>query len=233
MPSQTCRSIAAWCGSYDRTAARCVTHSSIREFMREFGTPPASRLTFARVGATSRALPLSRSRRGTPECPGGGIGRRAGFRYLWPQGRGSSSLLLGTRRAGFRVGGRTDEPARAAAADRGALGTAGFALIRHRRRGAAVRSRLHWMLLDSGAVRVAEPTAGGWQVNQWLKKAVLLSFRLTDSAADGGAGRCAGVGQGAAEICRLGREPLPRGGFPRRAWRGGAPLGLYRARARC
>ena len=29
-------------------------------------------------------------------CPGGGIGRRAGFRYLWPQGRGSSSLLLGT-----------------------------------------------------------------------------------------------------------------------------------------
>src|SRR5262245_3434587 len=28
--------------------------------------------------------------------PGGGIGRRAGFRYQWPQGRGSSSLLLGT-----------------------------------------------------------------------------------------------------------------------------------------
>ena len=35
--------------------------------------------------------------------------------------------------------------------------------------------------LDSGAARVAEPTPGGWQVNQWLKKAVLLSFRLTDS----------------------------------------------------
>jgi 2,3,4,5-tetrahydropyridine-2-carboxylate N-succinyltransferase len=35
--------------------------------------------------------------------------------------------------------------------------------------------------LDSGAVRVAEPTKDGWQVNQWLKKAVLLSFRLTDS----------------------------------------------------
>ena len=29
-------------------------------------------------------------------CPGGGIGRRAGFRCQWPQGRGSSSLLLGT-----------------------------------------------------------------------------------------------------------------------------------------
>ncbi len=34
-------------------------------------------------------------------------------------------------------------------------------------------------LLDSGAVRVAEPDgAGGWRVNQWLKQAVLLSFRL-------------------------------------------------------
>ncbi|MET0371838.1 MAG: 2,3,4,5-tetrahydropyridine-2,6-dicarboxylate N-succinyltransferase [Sphingobium sp.] len=36
-------------------------------------------------------------------------------------------------------------------------------------------------LLDSGAARVAEPAAGGWQVNQWLKKAVLLSFRLNDN----------------------------------------------------
>ena len=30
-------------------------------------------------------------------CPGGGIGRRAGFRYQWLNGRGSSSLLLGTK----------------------------------------------------------------------------------------------------------------------------------------
>jgi 2,3,4,5-tetrahydropyridine-2,6-dicarboxylate N-succinyltransferase len=38
-------------------------------------------------------------------------------------------------------------------------------------------------LLDSGAARVAEPDgAGGWKVNQWLKKAVLLSFRLSDNA---------------------------------------------------
>ena len=35
--------------------------------------------------------------------------------------------------------------------------------------------------LDSGTVRVAERAAGGWHVNQWLKMAVLLSFRLTDS----------------------------------------------------
>lgn len=37
-------------------------------------------------------------------------------------------------------------------------------------------------LLDNGAARVAEPDGkGGWQVNQWLKKAVLLSFRLNDN----------------------------------------------------
>jgi 2,3,4,5-tetrahydropyridine-2,6-dicarboxylate N-succinyltransferase len=35
-------------------------------------------------------------------------------------------------------------------------------------------------LLESGRVRVAEPVKGGWQVNQWLKKAVLLYFRVND-----------------------------------------------------
>jgi 2,3,4,5-tetrahydropyridine-2,6-dicarboxylate N-succinyltransferase len=34
--------------------------------------------------------------------------------------------------------------------------------------------------LDSGAARVAEKRNGEWHVNQWLKKAVLLSFRLHD-----------------------------------------------------
>jgi 2,3,4,5-tetrahydropyridine-2-carboxylate N-succinyltransferase len=33
-------------------------------------------------------------------------------------------------------------------------------------------------MLDAGVARVAEPTTSGWQVNQWLKKAVLLSFRI-------------------------------------------------------
>ena len=38
-------------------------------------------------------------------------------------------------------------------------------------------------LLDSGKARVAERKPDGqWQVNQWLKKAVLLSFRLNDMA---------------------------------------------------
>jgi 2,3,4,5-tetrahydropyridine-2,6-dicarboxylate N-succinyltransferase len=34
--------------------------------------------------------------------------------------------------------------------------------------------------LDRGELRVAEKTEQGWQIHQWLKKAVLLSFRLND-----------------------------------------------------
>ena len=42
-------------------------------------------------------------------------------------------------------------------------------------------------MLDAGKARVAEPGGqGGWKVNQWLKKAVLLSFRLNDNALIGG-----------------------------------------------
>src|SRR5512144_845218 len=46
-------------------------------------------------------------------------------------------------------------------------------------------------LLDSGKARVAERKPDGqWQVNQWLKKAVLLSFRLNDmSVIPGGPGK--------------------------------------------
>jgi 2,3,4,5-tetrahydropyridine-2,6-dicarboxylate N-succinyltransferase len=36
-------------------------------------------------------------------------------------------------------------------------------------------------MLDGGRLRVAEPAAGGWQVNEWLKKAVLLSFRIKEN----------------------------------------------------
>ena len=50
---------------------------------------------------------------------------------------------------------------------------------------AAVRNSVNLVLdlLDRGGERVAEPDGqGGWRVNQWLKKAVLLSFRLNDNA---------------------------------------------------
>ena len=44
-------------------------------------------------------------------------------------------------------------------------------------------------LLDSGQARVAEPDGqGGWKINQWLKQAVLLSFRLNDNRVMEGAG---------------------------------------------
>jgi len=38
-------------------------------------------------------------------------------------------------------------------------------------------------LLNDGALRVAQPEGGRWHVNEWLKKAVLLSFRINDNAA--------------------------------------------------
>ncbi len=49
--------------------------------------------------------------------------------------------------------------------------------------GAAEAVEMALALLDSGEARVAEKRDGAWVVNQWLKKAVLLSFRLQDMAA--------------------------------------------------
>ncbi len=46
---------------------------------------------------------------------------------------------------------------------------------------AAVESVLG--LLDGGQLRVAEKIDGSWRVNEWLKKAVLLSFRIADNTA--------------------------------------------------
>lgn len=48
----------------------------------------------------------------------------------------------------------------------------------------AVREAINTALdmLDTGKARIAEKNAEGWQVNQWLKKAVLLSFRINDMA---------------------------------------------------
>jgi 2,3,4,5-tetrahydropyridine-2-carboxylate N-succinyltransferase len=38
-------------------------------------------------------------------------------------------------------------------------------------------------LLDDGQLRVAQPEDGVWRVNEWLKKAVLLSFRINENVA--------------------------------------------------
>ena len=47
--------------------------------------------------------------------------------------------------------------------------------------------------LDSGTLRVAEKQNGDWVVNQWAKKAVLLSFRLNDMELMGNAPSTGGV----------------------------------------
>ena len=50
-------------------------------------------------------------------------------------------------------------------------------------------------LLDQGQLRVATPNAGSWHVNQWVKKAILLSFRLKQNKTMPGApGNDAGTG---------------------------------------
>jgi 2,3,4,5-tetrahydropyridine-2-carboxylate N-succinyltransferase len=48
---------------------------------------------------------------------------------------------------------------------------------------AAVRDAVAHVIdeLDAGRLRVAEKTGGDWTVHQWIKKAVLLSFRLADN----------------------------------------------------
>jgi 2,3,4,5-tetrahydropyridine-2-carboxylate N-succinyltransferase len=51
--------------------------------------------------------------------------------------------------------------------------------------------------LDAGRLRVAEKRNGAWHVHQWLKKAVLLSFRLNDSVPIPGGGDFPGAGPAA------------------------------------
>ena len=93
----------------------------------------------------------------------------------------------------------------------------------------AVESALD--LLDTGKARVAERQADGrWQVNQWLKKAVLLSFRLNDmSVIAGGPGKAAWWDKVDSKFKGWSAARIQEGRLPRRARLGRAPLGLYRA----
>ena len=79
--------------------------------------------------------------------------------------------------------------------------------------GEAVEAAL--ALLDSGAARVAAPDGiGGWQVNQWLKKAVLLSFRLNDNAVvDGGAASAPAYDKVPLKFATWGEDEFRTGGF--------------------
>ena len=50
------------------------------------------------------------------------------------------------------------------------------ALLKEKETQAAIRSII--VLLDEGSLRVAEPKDDGWQVNEWIKKAVVLYFPI-------------------------------------------------------
>ena len=70
-------------------------------------------------------------------------------------------------------------------------GLGAFPLVEVTATTAAVAAALH--ALDRGELRIAEKVDGSWRVNQWLKKAVLLSFRLNPmEAIPGGPGGTAG-----------------------------------------
>ena len=70
-------------------------------------------------------------------------------------------------------------------------------------------------LIESGAARVAEPDGqGGWKVNQWLKKAVLLSFRLNDNApVPGAAGGSSAFDKVPVKFDGWGEEDFRKAGF--------------------
>ena len=66
--------------------------------------------------------------------------------------------------------------------------------------------------LDSGRLRVAEKIAGEWVTHQWIKKAVLLSFRLEDNAVlDGGPMRF--FDKVPTKFANYTRDDFARGGF--------------------
>src|SRR6186713_1259250 len=66
--------------------------------------------------------------------------------------------------------------------------------------------------LDSGKLRVAEKINGEWIVHQWLKKAVLLSFRLEDNVAMAGAATQY-FDKVPSKFAHYSREDFARGGF--------------------
>ncbi|MGH8619490.1 MAG: 2,3,4,5-tetrahydropyridine-2,6-dicarboxylate N-succinyltransferase [Burkholderiales bacterium] len=66
--------------------------------------------------------------------------------------------------------------------------------------------------LDAGTLRVAEKQGGDWVVHQWIKKAVLLSFRLEDNVAMAGAATQY-YDKVPGKFANYSREDFARGGF--------------------
>ncbi len=94
------------------------------------------------------------------------------------------------------------------------------------------RQPVEWALgmLDAGVARVAEPGPDGWTVNQWLKKAVLLSFRLNAmEAIPGGPGGAHWWDKVPSKFARLGRAGIRHARVSRGAGRDRPPRRLHRA----
>ena len=68
---------------------------------------------------------------------------------------------------------------------------------------AAGTTLLEWDISQSErvSIRTAEKIGGEWVVNQWAKKAVLLSFRLTDSVPRDGGATFPGIGGAPSSSC--------------------------------
>lgn len=68
--------------------------------------------------------------------------------------------------------------------------------------------------LGDGKLRVAEKTANGWHVHQWVKKAILLSFRTNDNAVvSGGPGGTSWYDKVPLRFDGMGQEDFARAGF--------------------
>ncbi len=70
------------------------------------------------------------------------------------------------------------------------------------------------LLLGQGKLRVAEKTGESWQVNMWLKKAVLLSFRMNDNAViSGGPGGSAWFDKVQPRFMKMAEKDFKEAGF--------------------
>ncbi|PHV23626.1 2,3,4,5-tetrahydropyridine-2,6-dicarboxylate N-succinyltransferase [Janthinobacterium sp. BJB301] len=67
--------------------------------------------------------------------------------------------------------------------------------------------------LDNGSIRVAEKTSGDWVVNQWVKKAVLLSFRLEDNVVLPSDGTMQFYDKVPTKFANYTKEDFAKGGF--------------------
>jgi 2,3,4,5-tetrahydropyridine-2-carboxylate N-succinyltransferase len=67
--------------------------------------------------------------------------------------------------------------------------------------------------LDDGTLRVAQKTGADWVVNQWLKKAVLLSFRLENNAVMAGDGTMQYYDKVPTKFANYTADDFARGGF--------------------